>query len=79
MGYVLGNRSKQKLEGVNPRLVAVVERAIELSEQDFSVICGLRPIQEQEALVAEGASQTMTSKHLHGNALNSQAAFDRTS
>jgi hypothetical protein len=29
MGYVLGNRSKEKLEGVNPRLVAVVERAIE--------------------------------------------------
>lgn len=76
MGYVLGNRSKQKLEGVNPRLVAVVERAIEISEQDFSVICGLRTLQEQEALVAKGASQTMKSKHLEGNAVDLMAWVD---
>lgn len=76
MGYVLGKRSKEKLQGVNPRLVAVVERAIELSDQDFSVICGLRTIQEQEALVAKGASQTMKSKHIEGNAVDLAAWVD---
>jgi len=76
MGYVLGSRSKERLEGVNPDLVAVVFRAIELSEQDFSVICGLRTIQEQEALVAKGASQTMKSKHLEGNAVDLMAWVD---
>ena len=76
MGYVLGKRSKERLEGVNPDLVAVVCRAIELSEQDFSVICGLRTIQEQEALVAKGASQTMKSKHLEGNAVDLMAWVD---
>ena len=70
MAYSLGNKSRIKLEGVNPDLVAVVERAIELSKQDFSVICGLRTVKEQEALVAKGASQTMKSKHLEGNAVD---------
>lgn len=76
MGYVLGSRSKEKLEGVNPDLVAVVSRAIELSEQDFSVICGLRTVKEQEALVAKGASQTMKSKHIEGNAVDLAAYCD---
>jgi len=76
MSYKLGTRSLQKLEGVNPDLVAVVERAIELSKQDFSVICGLRTVKEQEALVAKGASQTMKSKHLEGNAVDLAAYCD---
>jgi peptidoglycan L-alanyl-D-glutamate endopeptidase CwlK len=74
--YQLGNKSRIKLEGVNPDLVAVVERAIELSKQDFSVICGLRTVKEQEALVAKGASQTMKSKHLEGNAVDLAAYCD---
>jgi len=40
------------------------------------VICGLRTIQEQEALVAKGASQTMKSKHLEGNAVDLMAWVD---
>ena len=76
MAYSLGNKSRIKLEGVNPDLVAVVERAIELSKQDFSVICGLRTVEEQEALVAKGASQTMKSKHLEGNAVDLAAYCD---
>ena len=70
MGYQLGKRSKDRLIGVDSRMVAVVERAIEISEQDFSVICGMRTIEEQKALVAKGASQTMKSKHLEGRAVD---------
>ena len=54
MTYKLGNRSKEKLEGVNERMQAVVRSAIGQSSQDFSVICGLRTRKEQEALVAKG-------------------------
>jgi len=57
-------------------MVAVVEKAITISEQDFSVICGLRTVQEQEALVAKGASQTMKSKHLEGLAVDLMAYID---
>ena len=64
MGFKLSNRSKGKLEGVHPDMVAVVERAIELTKVDFGVTYGVRTVEEQEKLVASGRSQTMKSKHL---------------
>ena len=66
MGYKLGKGSQKKLEGIDERMAAVVRYAIGVSKQDFSVICGLRTIEEQKALVAKGASQTMKSKHIDG-------------
>ena len=68
--YQLGNRSKQKLEGVHPDLVAVVERAISISEQDFSVLEGLRSVERQRKLVDTGKSTTMNSRHLTGHAVD---------
>jgi peptidoglycan LD-endopeptidase CwlK len=68
--FKFGDRSIRELEGVNQKLVAVVHRALELTEQDFAVNDGLRTREEQEALVASGASQTMDSKHLIGNAVD---------
>jgi peptidoglycan L-alanyl-D-glutamate endopeptidase CwlK len=64
MSFNLSQRSKDRLKGVHPDLVAVVERAIELTGVDFGVTCGVRTIEEQEANVAAGRSQTMRSKHL---------------
>lgn len=64
MAFNLSNRSKGKLEGVHPDMVAVVERAIELTKVDFGVTYGVRTVEEQEKLVASGRSQTMKSKHL---------------
>lgn len=40
---------------MHPRLVEVVERAIELTTQDFSVTDGLRTQERQKELVASGA------------------------
>ena len=76
MGYKLGKRSLSRLEGVNDDLVTVVKYAIGVTKQDFSVICGLRTIEEQRALVAKGASQTMKSKHIDGNAVDLMAYCD---
>jgi peptidoglycan L-alanyl-D-glutamate endopeptidase CwlK len=64
MTYQLGARSVAKLRGVHPMLVAVVNRAIELTEQDFSVVDGLRSAAQQAELVRRGASQTLASRHL---------------
>lgn len=64
MSFKLSTKSKNRLKGVRPELVSVVERAIELTKVDFGVTCGVRTIKEQEALVASGASQTMNSMHL---------------
>ena len=64
MAFKLSTRSKNKLKGVHPDMVAVVERAIELTKVDFGVTYGVRSLAEQEKLVASGRSQTMKSKHL---------------
>ena len=70
MSYTLGNRSLQNLSGVHPDLVAVVKRAVEITEQDFSVIEGIRNINRQRELVKTGKSTTMNSRHLTGHAVD---------
>jgi len=73
MSYFLSKRSYGNLEKVDKRLFDVVETAIQLTTVDFGVIQGLRTVEEQEALVAKGASQTMKSKHLEGFAVDLMA------
>ena len=68
--YSLSQRSMQNLSGVHPDLIAVVKRAIQITEQDFSVIEGVRNINRQRELVAKGASKTMNSRHLTGHAVD---------
>lgn len=70
MSYKLSHRSKQRLSGVHPDLVAVVKRAIEITEQDFAVTEGIRHIERQRQLVATGKSTTMNSRHLTGHAVD---------
>ena len=70
MTYQLGKRSLQNLSGVHPDLVAVVKRAIEISEQDFTVIEGIRNINRQRELVKAGFSKTMNSRHITGHAVD---------
>tara|TARA_S200002703_G_C3702482_1_gene215763 strand:- start:125 stop:580 length:456 start_codon:yes stop_codon:yes gene_type:complete len=70
MTYHLSSRSLARLEGVKPELASVVQRAIKLSSIDFGVIEGVRSEQRQAELVASGASQTMKSRHLTGDAVD---------
>lgn len=68
--FTLGKRSRQRLEGVHPDLIRVVERAIELTPVDFTVLEGLRTLERQRELYAAGASMTMRSRHLTGHAVD---------
>jgi peptidoglycan L-alanyl-D-glutamate endopeptidase CwlK len=68
--FTLGPLSLKELEGVHADLVAVVKRAIILTAQDFGVHDGIRTVEEQQRLVASGASQTMNSRHLTGHAVD---------
>ena len=70
MAFTLSQRSLGRLDGVNNKLHSVVTTAIGLTNVDFGVTCGLRTEKEQEDLVARGASQTMKSKHLTGEAVD---------
>lgn len=64
MAYRLGAASLGALKGVHPSLVAVVDRAISLTEQDFSVHEGVRTWARQQEYVRKGVSKTMFSEHL---------------
>lgn len=68
--YQLGAKSRSKLQGVHPHLVMVVERAIEISEQDFTVLEGLRSKERQQELYNIGKSKTLNSRHLTGHAVD---------
>ena len=70
MAFKLSSRGEGRLEGINPQLIEVVKTAITLTKVDFGVTCGMRTVEEQEKLVASGASQTMKSKHLEGRAVD---------
>jgi peptidoglycan LD-endopeptidase CwlK len=68
--FILGQRSRTELVGVHADLVAVVERAIQITPIDFAVTDGIRTIDEQRKYVESGASQTMDSRHLTGHAVD---------
>jgi peptidoglycan L-alanyl-D-glutamate endopeptidase CwlK len=70
MGYVLGNKSRRRLYGVHPDLVLVVNKAIEITTQDFTVLEGLRTLERQQQLYNTGKSKTMNSRHLTGHAVD---------
>lgn len=73
MTFKLSTRSLGHLAGVDEGLVAVVKHAIKVTKIDFGVIEGVRTVKEQKELVARGASQTMKSKHLVGDAVDLMA------
>ena len=70
MTYVLGNKSRRRLYGVHPDLVLVVNKAIEITIQDFTVLEGLRTAERQQQLYSTGKSKTMNSRHLTGHAVD---------
>jgi len=70
MTFKLSTRSTDRMAGIEPDLIEIVKTAITLTKVDFGVTCGMRTVQEQEVLVAKGASKTMKSKHLEGRAVD---------
>ena len=66
-------RSETNVAGVNPQLIAVVREAWDSMPIDgvrFIVTEGLRTIERQKQLVTSGASRTMNSRHLTGDAVD---------
>lgn len=61
--FYFSQKSKQRLNGVHPDLVKVVNLALKKSKVDFTVLEGLRTLARQRVLVRQGASQTLNSNH----------------
>lgn len=68
--FKFSQRSENNLKGVNPDLVKIVRRALQLSPVDFGITEGLRTVERQRQLVAAGKSQTMNSRHISGHAVD---------
>jgi peptidoglycan L-alanyl-D-glutamate endopeptidase CwlK len=70
MGFQLSKRSLDRLVGVDPRMVAVVKHALNISPVDFMVVEGVRTPERQRALYAQGRTKpgkivtwTLRSRH----------------
>lgn len=62
--YKLSERSLNNLKGVDERLVKIVKRAIEITEQDFVVIEGLRT--KEQMMINYGKGRTASELAVHG-------------
>ncbi|SPU53580.1 Peptidoglycan L-alanyl-D-glutamate endopeptidase CwlK precursor [Brevundimonas vesicularis] len=76
MSFRLSSRSRARLVGVHPALIAVVEAAITLTAVDFMITEGLRTAERQAALIKAGASRTTRSRHLTGHAVDVAALVE---
>ena len=70
MTYELSRKSRDKLKGVHPDLIKVIETAITDAPVPFVIVEGLRSLDRQKQLVAKGASRTLNSRHLTGHAVD---------
>lgn len=74
--FRLGARSKKRMVGIDPRLIEIVERAIQITVLDFGVpeYGGLRTTDDQALLFARNVSKADgvndRSNHQDGNALD---------
>lgn len=66
----LSKASQEKLASVKPELQKVILKAFETMPFDVMVLEGIRTKARQEELYAKGASKTMKSKHLTGDAVD---------
>lgn len=64
MTFKFGNKSLERMKGVHPDLVKVMNLAIQKSSQDFSITEGLRTLAKQKTLLAQRLTTTLNSKHL---------------
>ena len=66
----LGQRSLDRLSGVNSSLVAVLKKACESMPFDITVLEGVRSYERQQELLKQGATKVSVSRHMSGNAID---------
>jgi peptidoglycan LD-endopeptidase CwlK len=80
--YSLSRSSKEHLEGVDPRLIAIVDRALQITRIDFGIPQdgGIRTAYRQKELCLEGLSMCdgtiKKSEHQSGRAFDVYAYVD---
>ncbi len=60
--FNFSQRSKDKMKGVHPDLIKVMEEAIRISPIDFAIVQGVRTQEEQNALYEQGRTKPAESQ-----------------
>lgn len=68
--YSFSQRSLDRLKGVHPDLVKVMQASISASPYDFGITEGRRTAERQQQLFKEGKSRTLNSRHITGHAVD---------
>tara|TARA_R100000458_G_C8268553_1_gene243380 strand:+ start:903 stop:1286 length:384 start_codon:yes stop_codon:yes gene_type:complete len=63
-----GKRSRERLKGVDSRIVNVLNELIKI--MDVTIIEGVRSAERQEELLKKGATKVKYSKHMEGKAVD---------
>ena len=63
-----GKRSRERLKGVNAKLVNVLNQLIKI--MDVTIIEGVRSKERQEELLEKGATKVKYSRHMEGKAVD---------
>ena len=63
-----GKKSKERLKGIDTRLVKVLNELIKI--MDVTIIEGIRSAERQEELLEKGATKVKYSKHMEGKAVD---------
>tara|TARA_Y100000401_G_C8224905_1_gene175193 strand:- start:216 stop:656 length:441 start_codon:yes stop_codon:yes gene_type:complete len=66
--YKFGKRSKERLKGVDHRLIKVLDELIKV--MDVTIIEGLRSEKRQKELLEKGATKVKYSRHMEGKAVD---------
>jgi peptidoglycan LD-endopeptidase CwlK len=66
--YKFGKRSKERLNGVDHRLIAVLNELIKI--MDVTIIEGVRSAERQKKLLSQGSTKVKYSKHMDGKAVD---------
>jgi peptidoglycan L-alanyl-D-glutamate endopeptidase CwlK len=66
--YRFGRKSKERLKGVDHRLIKVLDELIKI--MDVTVIEGLRSEERQKELLEKGATKVKYSRHMEGKAVD---------
>ena len=74
--FSFGSKSQERLKGVHPKLVQIMQEAIKESPLDFSITEGVRSVERQKELFESGKSQTMRSRHISGHAVDIAVLVD---
>ena len=66
--YKFGRKSKERLKGVDHRLIKVLDELIKI--MDVTIIEGLRSEERQKELLEKGATKVKYSRHMEGKAVD---------